>query len=140
MSQLNIARVILGGLLAGVVLNIGEFVYNGVLMADQMKAWNAQHNFAEPSTNFFVMATLLTFVLGIALVLIYACIRPRFGPGVKTAIIASLFMWFGLCFYMGYFFVALWDVPAKTYAMGLAWCLIEYALATIAGAWLYKEA
>jgi hypothetical protein len=114
MNNLNIGRVMLGGLVAGLILNIGEFLYNGVLMANQMKTWSTQHNFPpEPTGSFFVIVTLLTFVLGIVMVLLYACIRPRFGPGVKTAILASLFFWFGLCFYMGYFFVALWEVLYK---------------------------
>src|SRR4030095_9609159 len=99
MGNINMGRVILGGLVAGLVLNIGEFLLNGVVLASQMKAFNAQHNFADPGNNFLIMAVLLTFLLGIVLVLGYAAIRPRFGPGVKTAIIASLFAWFGIYFY-----------------------------------------
>jgi hypothetical protein len=139
MNKLNIGRVMLGGLVAGVVLNIGEFLYNGVLLANEMKAFNAQHNFAEPGNSFYAMATLLTFVLGIVMVLSYACIRPRFGPGVKTAIIACLFPWFYLCFYMGYFFVAIFGMPTRSYVIGMVWCLVEYGLASIVGAALYKE-
>ena len=139
MNNLNIGRVMVGGLVAGVVLNIGEFLYNGVLMANEMKAFNAQHNFAEAGGSFYLMATLLTFVLGIVIVLSYACIRPRFGPGVKTAIIACLFPWFYLCFYMGYFFVAVFAMPTRSYVIGMVWCLIEYGLASIVGAALYKE-
>jgi hypothetical protein len=140
MNKINYGRVILGGLVCGLVLNIGEFVFNGVLMANQMKTWNAQHNFPlEPGGSFMVIVTLLTFVLGIVMVLCYACIRPRFGPGVKTAILASLFFWFGLCFYMGYFFVALWQWPINFYVLGMVWCLVEYGIATVAGAALYKE-
>ena len=140
MGKINFGRVILGGLLAGLILNIGEFLYNGVLLADEMKAFNAQHNFAEPGTSFLVIVTVLTFVLGIVMVLSYACIRPRFGPGVKTAIIASLFPWFFLCLYMGYFFVAIFGMPTRTYVISSVWGLVEYAVATVAGAWLYKEA
>src|SRR5437867_2244120 len=101
MNNMNFGRVLLGGLVAGLVLNIGEFLLNGVVLANEMKAFNAQHNFPEPGPSFLVVAVVLTFVLGIVLVLGYACIRPRFGPGVKTAIIASLFAWFGICFYNG---------------------------------------
>ena len=140
MNNINMGRVVLGGLVAGVVLNIGEFLLNAVVLADQMKAFNAQHNFPEPGTNFIIVAVVLTFVLGIVLVLGYACIRPRFGPGVKTAIIASLFAWFALYFYMGIFFAMLFGIPTGTCIMTMVWGLVEYAIATIAGAWLYKEA
>jgi hypothetical protein len=140
MGNINMGRAILGGLVAGLVLNIGEFLLNGVVLASQMKAFNAQHNFAEPGNNFLITAVLLTFLLGIVLVLGYAAIRPRFGPGVKTAIIASLFAWFGIYFYSGIFYAMLFGIPIGTCAMIIVWGLVEYIIATIIGAWLYKEA
>ena len=139
MNKINYGRVILGGLVAGVVLNIGEFLLNAVVLADQMKAFNAAHNFKEPGASFMVMAVALTFVLGIVLVFLYASIRPRFGAGVKTAIIASLFAWFCLYFYMGLFFTMLFEIPIGTCILTMVWGLVEYAVAAIAGAWLYKE-
>ena len=140
MNKINMRRVLLGGLVAGLVLNIGEFLLNGVVLASQMKAFNAQHNFAEPGSNFLITAVLLTFLLGIVLVLGYAAIRPRFGPGVKTAIIASLFGWFGIYFYGSIFYAMLFGIPIGTCAMIIVWGLVEYIIATIIGAWLYKEA
>ncbi len=139
MNKINYGRVILGGLVAGVVLNIGEFLLNAVVLADQMKAFNAEHNFKEPGPSFMVVAVLLTFVLGIVLVLLYASVRPRFGAGVKTAILASLFAWFCLYFYMGVFFAMLFGIPTGTCILTMVWGLVEYAIAAIAGAWLYKE-
>src|SRR4029079_13023281 len=99
MGQINFARVILGGLVAGLILNIGEFLLNDKVLATQMKAFFAEHKFAEPGNNFMIVAVGMTFVLGIVIVLGYAAIRPRFGAGVKTAIIAGLFAWFGIYCY-----------------------------------------
>lgn len=140
MNKINYGRVILGGLVCGLVLNIGEFVLNVKVLGEQMKAFNVQHNFPEPGTNFIIIATVLTFVLGIVMVLGYAAIRPRFGPGVKTAIIASLFAWFALYFYMGIFFALLFGISTTTCVLTMVWGLVEYAIATVAGAALYKEA
>jgi hypothetical protein len=140
MNNINFGRVVLGGLVAGLVLNIGEFLLNGVVLANQMKAFNAQHNFTDPGTSFMVVAVLLTFVLGIVLVLGYACIRPRCGPGVKTALSTSLFAWFGIYFYGGIFYAMLFGIPTGTIVMIMVWGLVEYAIAAVAGAWLYKEA
>ena len=39
------------------------------------------------------------FLLGIVTVWLYAAIRPRFGAGAKTAVIAGLFVWFFAYFY-----------------------------------------
>ena len=140
MGNINIGRVILGGLVAGLVLNIGEFLLNDFVLGSQMKSFMTQHNFADPGTNFMIVAVGLTFVMGIVLVLGYACIRPRFGPGVKTAIIAGLFAWFGIYFYSGIINGVLFGISMNTMIMVSVWGLIEYAVAAVAGAWLYKEA
>jgi hypothetical protein len=138
MGNINMARVILGGLVAGLVINIGEFLLNGMVLADQMKNFMTQHNFTEPK-NFIAIAVALTFVLGIVIVLGYACIRPRLGPGVKTAIIAGLFAWFGIYFYSGIINGVLFGIPMNTMIMVIVWGLVEFCLGAIAGAWLYKE-
>jgi len=140
MNNINFGRVVLGGLLAGLVLNIGEFLLNDMVLGSQMKAFMAQHNFAEPSGSFMAVAVGLTFVMGIVIVLGYACIRPRLGAGVKTAIIAGLFAWFGVYFYSGIINGVLFGIPMNTMIMVIVWGLVEYAVAAIAGAWLYKEA
>ena len=140
MNTLNVGRVVLGGLLAGLVLNIGEVVLNDVVVGTQMKAFMTEHNFREPAGSFIVIAVGLTFVMGIVLVLGYAMIRTRLGPGVKTAIIAGLFAWFGVYFYSGIVYGVLFGIPMAAIAISTVWGLVEYVLAAIAGAWLYKEA
>lgn len=140
MGNINMGRVLLGGLLAGVVLNIGEFLFNGVLMANQMKEWMAQHNLTEPGTTFLVVATVLTFLLGIFLVWLYAAIRPRLGAGPKTAICAASILWIAICIYSGLIYGLLLAIPMNLVLMGIAWCFVEYVLAALAGAWVYKEA
>jgi hypothetical protein len=140
MGNINIGRVVLGGLLAGLVLNIGEFLLNDFVLGTQMKAFMAQHNFADPGTNFMIVAVGLTFVTGIVLVLGYACIRPRLGAGVKTAIIAGLFAWFGIYCYSGVINGVLFGIPINTMMIVLVWGVVQYAVAAVAGAWLYKEA
>jgi len=140
MNNINFGRVVLGGLLAGLVLNVGEFLLNSFVLASQMKDFMAKHNFSEPSGSFIVVAVGLTFVMGIVLVLGYACIRTRLGPGVKTAIIAGLFAWFGVYFYTGIINDVLFGIPMGMTVMVVVWGLVEYAVAAVAGAWLYKEA
>ena len=140
MSKINTGRVVLGGLLAGLVLNIGEFVLNDIILGSQMKDFLARHNFPEPSGRFIAVAVGLTFVMGIVLVLVYALIRSRLGPGVNTAIIAGIVGWFGVYFYTGIVNGVLFDLPLVTICIGLVWGLVQYTLAAIAGAWLYKEA
>jgi len=96
--------------------------------------------FPEPGTNFLVIAVAITFVLGIVIVLGYAAIRPRFGPGPKTAIIAGLFAWFGVVVYQNVIAGGLGMEPASLLAMVIGWELVEYLLAALVGAALYSEA
>ncbi|MDQ5844767.1 MAG: hypothetical protein M3539_05670 [Acidobacteriota bacterium] len=137
---MNYGRILLGGLLAGLVLNIGEFLLNDYVMGNQMRDFMTRHNFAEPGTNFMIVAVGLTFVMGIVLVLGYALIRPRLGAGVKTAIITGLLAWFCVYLYSGIINGVLFGIPTGTMVMVAVWGLVQYAVAAVAGAWLYKEA
>lgn len=138
--KINFGRVLLGGLVAGVILNVGEWVLNGIVLKDEMDSFFRRCGFPQPGTNFLIIAVTITFVLGIVIVLGYAAIRPRFGPGPKTAIIAALFAWFGIYLYQNAIGLGLGIVPARAVAIALAWGLVEYILATLVGAALYKEA
>jgi hypothetical protein len=138
--KINIGRVLLGGLVAGLILNIGEWVLNGIVLAEEMKDFFKKCNLPEPGSSFLVIAVGITFVLGIVIVLGYAAIRTRFGPGPKTAIIAALFAWFGVYLYQNLIGFGLGIVPIRLVVIALAWGLVEYILATLAGAALYKEA
>jgi hypothetical protein len=140
MNKINVGRVLLGGLVAGVVLNIGEFLLNGLLLAEEMKEFFKGRNLPEdPGTGFYVTATVATFILGIVIVYLYAAIRPRFGAGVKTAICAGLFAWFFVYLYMGALYAAMGMVSTSLTVKGIIWGLFEYAIGAVAGAWLYKE-
>ncbi len=140
MNDINLGRVLLGGLVAGVVLNCGEFLFNSVLFAQQMEELFRKFNVPPPGGSFLVVAVLLTFALGIVIVWLYAMIRPRYGPGPKTAICAALIAWFFACLYTGIINGMVWGIPVNLMVIGLTWCAVEYILAAIAGAWLYKEA
>jgi hypothetical protein len=71
---------------------------------------------------------------------IYAAIRPRFGAGVKTAVIAGVVTWLvGSCLPTTGFAI-MGVLPTNLAAIGCVWALVEFTLAAVAGAWVYKEA
>jgi hypothetical protein len=141
MSNINVGRAILGGLVTGLVLNIGEFVLNTIVLGADMKEFFKRCGFpTDPGPTFIAIAVAITFVLGIVIVLGYAAIRARFGPGPKTAIIAALFAWFSVYLYQNVIGLGLGIVPTRVVVIALAWGLVEYILATLAGAAVYKEA
>ena len=140
MKKINLGRVLLGGLIAGVVLNIGEFLLNEVVLGDDMKADFARLGLPQPGGDFIAKAVVATFVLGVVITFLYAAIRTQFGPGVKTAIYAGLFAWFCVYVYVGVIQTGLGFVSVKAALIGAVWGLAEYAIGAVAGAWLYKEA
>jgi hypothetical protein len=139
MNKINLGRVLIGGLLAGLIINIGEFIFNAVLFAEEMTAAMAALNRPPVDGSMIMWFVLFVFGLGFMLVWMYAAIRPRFGPGVRTAICASLAVW-GLAYlYPGLFYIVMNLFPRGMMVMGTIWGLGEVLIAGVAGAWLYAE-
>ncbi len=139
MGKINYVRVILCGLLAGLVLNLGEAFLNFVVLAGQWEEALRAINKEPPGGSMTVVFVILGFVLGWAIVWVYAAIRPRMGPGPRTAICAGLAVWF-----LSYAWPSLSGMPMGIFPnwlfiISIAWGLIEVPLAALAGAWLYKE-
>jgi len=139
MEKINLKTVLLGGLLAGLVMNIGEFVLNGLVIGEAWMEWAKSMNLPEMAGNVIIFYVIWSFLTGIALVWLYAAIRPRFGAGIRTAVYAGLFIWvtmwvlgFGSMLIQGVF-------PNDLILISIVWGLFEVPLASVAGAYLYKE-
>jgi hypothetical protein len=75
---------------------------------------------------------------GIWLVWLYAAIRPRLGAGVRTAIIAGLALWVaGALSSLSTTIAGV--LPSSLTVTAIVWGLFEMPIATVVGAWLYKE-
>ncbi len=139
MSRINLGRVLIGGLVAGVVANVFDFVFNTYLLVDESADMASRLNLNSAR----VQASLTTwivvdFVWGLLLVFTYAAIRPRFGPGPKTAAIGGITIWlavtvtFAGLMSMGVFTQAAYLKSSVLY-------LVSAIAASLAGAALYKE-
>ncbi|MEE9117361.1 MAG: hypothetical protein V3U02_02040, partial [Calditrichia bacterium] len=62
MSKINMIRVILGGLLAGFLLTIGEFVLNGLILAEQWEAAMKTLSLAPVSVGVIAWTVVIYFV------------------------------------------------------------------------------
>ena len=132
-------RVLLGGLAAGVVINIGEFLLNTKVVAADMNAMLAKIGLPEPSGSSIGWFVLFGFGLGIVVTWLYAAIRPRFGPGAKTAICAGLTAWLLCAVYPTLFFLVLGMMSTGSLITTIVWELVEMPIAAVVGAWVYKE-
>jgi hypothetical protein len=139
MGRINMARVVLGGLLAGLIINVGEFLLNGVLLGDQVNATLQRLNLPPIAGSTITVFVVNAFLLGIAAVWLYAAIRPRYGAGPKTALCAGAAVWFLSYVYPGIGMTAMGMFPTNLMVLGTIWGLVELLVATVAGAWLYQE-
>jgi len=139
MGRINMGRVIVGGLLAGLVVNVSEFVLNTFVIAKDMEAAMKAMNLPPMDNSQIPWFVVLGFALGIVTVWLYAAIRPRFGPGVSTAVCAALTVWFLAYVYPTAFFLVMHVFPASALIISLCWGAVEIVVAGIAGAWAYTE-
>jgi hypothetical protein len=139
---INTGKVIVGGLAAGLVLNVSGFVVQGMMLGPRMMAEMAAvaPSLAnmQPSGAEIAARVATQFVVGIMLVWIYALIRPRLGPGPKTAVVSGRIVWiFGFLFYLDWLYAGM--MTPATYAIVSVVMAVTLAIASWVGAMLYKE-
>ena len=135
---INVPRIVLCGLVAGFILNLGELAVNVWLLGD---AWAAAPGAFGIQLDLpaLVLWGIGSFVVGIVGVWIYVAIRPRYSPGGATALRAALALWAATYVYFGIGALGSAAFPKGLVAATLAWGLVEMALAIYVGAWLYRE-
>jgi len=140
MGSINMGRVVIGGLVAGLVINVSEFILNGVVLAADMNDALKALNRPPVDTGMIMWFVLLAFGIGLMSVWVYAAVRPRFGAGVRTAVCASLLVW-GLAYlYPNMSTIILGLFPTRLMVIATIWGLAELLIAGVAGAWIYTEA
>ncbi len=136
MTKIKWSRVLTCGLLAGVVWIILGSVVTALLGREFAALPN--NRLGRPTAGFIVLNAALDLLEGISILWLYAAIRPRYGSGAKTALIAAFAWWF---------VVTLGDAtwcsfglfPPHTVIPLMAGTLPALILATLAGAKFYKE-
>ena len=139
MQGMNTQRLFLSGLVAGVVLNIEEYVANGIVLKDEWDAAMTTAGLETYSTSGIIMLVLMTLLLGFISVWLYAAIRPRFGPGPRTAVYAALLVWLLVSVVPTVYNTLAPIFPPSLMMTASVFALFELPIATVAGAWLYKE-
>jgi hypothetical protein len=119
MGRINTVGVLKGGLAAALIMNISQYLLRSVIGPDEATA----------------AVVVRTTILAIATVWLYAAIRPRFGPGPKTAICAGLMVWA-----LSYVFQAIVGGQSIGNAVVIiAWTGAEMLFASSVGGYLYHE-
>jgi len=141
MGKINWGRALIGGLVAGLVMNL--LWYAGWVLLVRPALGDALQAVGRPlqeSVRGTVAMVVLSFLIGIVAIWLYAAIRPRFGAGPGTAAMAGVAA--GLL--LGVFPDIGWGlslrlIPASVWATDSVTTLVVVVIGTILGAWFYKE-
>lgn len=129
-THVNIQRILTGGVLAGSVIVIGETARNAVF-TDATPASGG----SMPLAVFILRGVSL----GLLCLLLYAAVRPRLGAGPKTAVTAGILVFLVGTLFPPFGLTMQAFAPAQLLLETIIWNAIQLPLATVAGAWLYRE-
>ena len=98
MGSMNRQKMIVGGIVAGVILIVLDYV-SGTFVFTPMAAgtpgsMSAALTAVMSSKRAMVGGFITDLLYGITIVWCYAAIRPRYGAGSKTGMCAAAFVWF----------------------------------------------
>lgn len=139
---INTQKVVTGGLVAGIVMTGLDFLVNGLLLAEQnraaMEAINPELLANMEGTAGMVGVILIDLLMGVLLVWTYAAMRPRFGAGPKTAVIAGVQLWVAVML-MYAFMVLIGMFSWGYFVTGGIFALVMFIVSALIGGMLYKE-
>jgi len=131
----NIRSLMLGGLIAGLLINGIEYLMHGVLLDPQ---WTAAFGALGKTPRGWTNYIPSNFLIGIIGVWVYAYLRPTYGPGPKTALRGALSIW-----------IVFWVIPVLALqpmrlfpnmlllaTIGIGF--LDSIPAVLLGAWLYR--
>lgn len=139
---INTRRVITGGFAAGValiILNILVQFAVGERIQHDMNAWiPGSADRMKMSGAAIAAGIAMKFVIGIVLIWFYAAVRPRFGPGPRTAFFVAISVWIlGAIFFSDFPLMGM--ISVASYVMLEVMQLVSLLIAALLGAWVYKE-
>ncbi len=88
---MNAKRVVTGGIAAGVAIIIVNGLANWLILVERYRLLQQGGvYYQKPRLPFYPVWLLLTLGIGLGLAWLYAAVRPRLGPGPRTAALLGL--------------------------------------------------
>jgi hypothetical protein len=143
MGSMNRQKVIVGGLVAGIVLIVldyvsGSFIF-GPYTAGHAGALNASVTATMNSKRAMVGGIVTDLILGWSIAWLYAAIRPRMGAGAKTAMCAGFFVWLIFALAMSSYYLYRLS-SAGFMCVAAIVMLVEILIASYVAGMMYAEA
>lgn len=140
MTKMNFRRWLLGGLVAGVLIDIIGFLVDGVWLKTAWQSGMTSLGLTGFAPSVWAWFNVLGIINGLMAMWIYTAIRPRFGPGVNTAFKAAIVTWMIGSLIPNLSFMVFGGLFSHTLAAYTTLgAFIELLIGTIAGAAIYKE-
>jgi len=139
MNKINIARLVVGGLVAGVIMNAVSLLSAGLYLSEMMELLDSRGIQPPGGTLPMVVYLLMRFVWGFVAVWFYVAARPRFGPGPKTAVLIGFVFWLGGVFLGVVSYGMMGMFPMGMLTQWAAITLVGILASTVVGAWIYRE-
>ena len=135
---INVKSLIKSGLVAGLIIDLSALTMVPVV-GDQMDIVLASRGLPALSNLAMVFFSLISFIYGAFLVLLYVILKDLLGPGIRTVILISLVFWFFTYFLSNVSNVVYGFMPVGLTVIGTVWGLGELLLAGLVGSRLYKD-
>ena len=142
MTNINFARLFVGGLIASVLLFVSdgflheqvfkqywEYVYQGVgaKQPDPSHSWALLYFF------------IFELGRGFLAILLYVLMRPFYGVGPKTAVLSAMVAWLAFSVTAPAEFIPLGFYGRRLWVMVAAAQLVTSIIANLIAAWIYRD-
>ncbi len=139
---INTRKVIVGGVAAGVVVGVIDFVFNGIVIAEQneaaLNALNPDLAGNLEGGSFLAFIVVLNLMWGLLIAWTYALMRPRYGAGSRTAFFAALQVWCVVTL-VSMFMAFIGMFPWSLLALGSVVAALEFLIGANIAGYLYAE-
>ncbi len=138
MEKINGKRLVLAGVVAAVVVNVGEGIF-GFLMRNEYESAIRALGVDLGNRAAAILPVLWSIAVGVISMWLYAAIRPLYGAGKGTVGRAAVAVW---ALSTATFAIAMGSLglfPVGLMALAAVWSLVEMIVALYVGSLFYKE-
>ncbi len=143
MGSMNRQKVFVGGLVAGIVLIVLDYISGMFIFAPYAAGHAGAMSAAVVATmnskRAIVGGIVTDLILGWSIAWLYAAIRSRMGAGAKTALCAGFFVWLIFALAMGSYFLYRLVSPGFMCIAAIT-MLVEVLIASYVAGMMYSEA
>lgn len=140
MGGINVKQWLIGGVAAAAVMFVLEGLSSVLYQEDMLAAMEAFGLSGEMSSSMILISVTTSLLVGLTLVFFYAAVRPRFGPGPRTAAIVGFVLWLGSYLLSILSMGWLGIFPSGMLVLWALIGLVELQAAAWVGGRLYREA